>query len=122
MRFPNQPPCQPSRYTYGQAGRYVPGKRGSMGEIIAELLFRIVAEILFAYVGAWLLDVLGYYTATVVLPVISLGHIYVAPECPTEPSVYARLPDGKIGVHPYAARWIGILIWVLALVLWVFSR
>lgn len=96
----------------------MPGKCGSMGEIIAELLFRFLFEILFAYVGEWLLDVLGYYTAVAVLPVVSLGHMHVAPECPTEPSAYARLPNGTISVHPHAASWIGILIWVLVLVLW----
>jgi hypothetical protein len=106
----------------------MPGKRGSMGQIIAELLFRILTEILLAGVGAWLLDVPGYYTAKMILPAISLGHIYVAPERPTPPlldtrppaSFYVRQPNGTIIVSPDVACWIGLLIWILALVLWLF--
>jgi hypothetical protein len=104
------------------------GKRGSMGEIIAELLLRIFTEVLFTCVGEGLLDVSGYYTAKVVLPVISLGHIYVAPEPPTPPlldphpptSFYLRQPNGTISVNPDIACWIGLLIWILALVAWLF--
>jgi hypothetical protein len=99
-----------------------------MSQIIAELLFRILTEILLAGVGEWLLDVPGYYTAKVVLPAISLGQIYVAPERPTSPlldthsptSLYVRQPNGTIIVNPDIACWIGLLIWILALVLWLF--
>lgn len=67
-------------------------------------------------------ELFGYYTARVVLPVISAGRIHVAPAHRTklfatfgEP-LFRRLPNGTIRVKHNIASLIGLLFWAAAIV------
>ena len=66
-------------------------------------------------------DVLGYYTAKAILPVISAGRVHVAPAHRTklfatfgEP-LFKRLPNGTIRVKHNIASLIGLLFWAVAI-------
>jgi hypothetical protein len=67
-------------------------------------------------------DVLGYYTAKAVLPVISVGQIHVAPAHTTKPfatfgePLFKRLPNGTIRVKHNIASFIGLLFWAAAII------
>lgn len=68
----------------------------------------VIFQLLFSDFG---LRGIGFVTAKLVLPIVSLGHIRVHPLGSTEHST-GRLPDGKIGITSDLAALIGILIWV----------
>jgi hypothetical protein len=67
-------------------------------------------------------DVLGYYTAKAILPVISAGQIHVAPAHRTQPfatfgePLFKRLPNGTIRVKHNIASLIGLLLWAAAII------
>jgi hypothetical protein len=67
-------------------------------------------------------DVLGYYTAKAILPVISAGQMHVAPAHPTKPfatfgePLFKRLPNRTIRVKHNIASWIGLLLWAVAII------
>jgi hypothetical protein len=67
-------------------------------------------------------DVLGYYTAKAILPVISAGQIHVASVHPTKPfatfgePLFKRLPNGTIRVKHNIASLIGLLFWAVAII------
>jgi hypothetical protein len=81
----------------------------------AERLIVAVIEVCF--------ELFGYYTARVVLPVISAGRIHVARAHRTklfatfgEP-LFKRLPNGTIRVKHNIASLIGLLFWAAAIIL-----
>ena len=82
-------------------------------------------EELFGFIARCCVEIFGYYTARVVLPVVSLGHVYVAPAHPAEvlfaegTRPYERRQNGTIRINSYVACWIGLLIWALALALFL---
>ncbi|MGG9999367.1 hypothetical protein ACQU0X_04705 [Pseudovibrio ascidiaceicola] len=72
-----------------------------------------------------LVDTLGYYTARVVLPIISLGHIY-AEKLSIQDASYNIFGFRKAGNRKLyfcftMAGWIGVFIWIFAavLILWL---
>ncbi|QUS55789.1 hypothetical protein [Pseudovibrio brasiliensis] len=71
-----------------------------------------------------LFDILGYYTARFVLPIISLGHIR-AEELSVQNTSYnifgfRKAENCKLYFSFTMAGWIGVFIWIFAagLVLW----
>ncbi|MEA2819564.1 MAG: hypothetical protein QOJ86_1568 [Bradyrhizobium sp.] len=68
-------------------------------------------------------ELFGYYTAKAMLPVISAGHIHVAPAHRTKPfatfgePLFKRLPNGTIRVKHTIASLIGLLFWAAAIIL-----
>jgi hypothetical protein len=69
-------------------------------------------------------EILGYYTARTVLPVVSLGRVHVAPAGPANllriyGAAYKRQPKGTISVNPNLAAMIGLLVRALALALFL---
>jgi len=61
-----------------------------------------------------------YFTARLVLPVLSFGRWTVMPLKPEfvlwQGPSFQRLPDGKIGIGPSMASIFGLLLWVLVIV------
>jgi hypothetical protein len=77
-------------------------------------------EELFGFIVRCCVEIFGYYTAKVVLPVVSLGRVHVAPAANLlliSSPAYERRPNGTISVHPNIAGMIGLLVWALALAL-----
>lgn len=73
-------------------------------------------------------EILGYHTASVMLPLISLGRVHVAPAQLSQPfatlaePLLKRLPNGAIVVKHSVAGVVGALIWVVAIVLFSLLR
>jgi hypothetical protein len=86
---------------YGRILRHCPGKRDGR---MTELLVAIVKGCL---------EIFGYYTAKVFLPVFSLGRIHVAPAYVSRPfatseePLLKRLPNGTISIKHNTPAWWG---------------
>ena len=82
------------------------------GEAIAEFFLRPILELL--------LQLIGYFTARIFFPLISLGYITVAPSAKGI-KVYPRwhgfdpASNGKIVLHEEMGALLGIIIWVVAI-------
>ena len=69
-------------------------------------------------------EILGYYTARLVMPLISLGRIHLAPAQFSRPfatwgePLLKRLPNGTIIVKHSIGSVLGVLIWVVAIMLY----
>ncbi len=81
------------------------------GDAIAEFFLRPILELL--------LQLIGYFTARILLPLISLGYITVAPS-PKGVKVYPkwhgfnRASNGKLVLHEEMGALLGILFWFVA--------
>jgi hypothetical protein len=67
-------------------------------------------------------EILGYYTAKVMLPVLSLGRVHVAPGiwqpfATSGQPLFKRLRNGTIMVKHNIASFAGLSIWALAIAL-----
>lgn len=90
-----------------------------MGEIIGELLLRPLFE--------FLLQLIGYITARVLLPILSFGFITVAPASKGV-KVYPKwhglhcVSNGKIVLHEEMGALLGIVIWLVIIALVFYLR
>lgn len=68
------------------------------------------------------LEVIGFYTAKVVLPLLSFGYARVlhSPFVPLHElirqPIYRRLPYGRIGIKSEVAAILGLLFWVVVII------
>jgi len=66
-----------------------------------------------------LVELIGHTTARAVLPILSLGRVYVEPFSASPPPLrwpgYRRDADGRVELRQEAAGWIGLGICVLVL-------
>lgn len=90
-----------------------------MGEIIGELLLRPLFE--------FLLQLIGYITARVLLPILSFGFVTVAPASKGV-KVYPkwhgldRASNGKVVLHEEMGALLGIVIWLVIIALVFYLR
>jgi hypothetical protein len=75
-----------------------------------------------------LLRSLGYWTAKLLLPIVSAGRLEVLPapryqsgswmmrKGSPNPKAFSRLLNGKIGIHPVIGAYLGLLIWAALVV------
>ena len=74
------------------------------------------------YIVQVFLEIVGFYTAKVVLPLVSLGYLRAlhSPFVPLHElfrqPVYQRLPRGRIGIKSDIAAILGLLFWVVVIV------
>lgn len=68
----------------------------------------------------FILEVIGYTTARLVLPLITLGKVRVQSISSTETGFnwlgFKRVPDGSLICQAPMAGWIGLIPWVLVVV------
>jgi hypothetical protein len=86
------------------------GGSGTMGEVIASILADVLSEF-FKFIC--------FYTAKLVLPLVSLGRLKVLGYDPDDPRQLQegstqRQPDGTLGVRGGAVTLIGLIIWINA--------
>jgi len=68
------------------------------------------------------LEVIGFYTAKAVLPLLSFGYVQAlhSPFVPLHElirqPIYRRLPYGRIGIKSEVAAILGLLFWVVVIV------
>lgn len=71
----------------------------------------------------FILEVIGYTTARLVLPLITLGKVRVQPVSSSETGFnwlgFKRFPDGSLICQAPMAGWIGLLPWLLVVALLV---
>ncbi|OHV81963.1 hypothetical protein LCM4579_18445 [Ensifer sp. LCM 4579] len=69
----------------------------------------------------FILEVIGYTTARLVLPLITLGKVRVQSVSSTETGFnwlgFKRVPDGSLICQSPMAGWIGLIPWVVLVVL-----
>ncbi|OOO17959.1 hypothetical protein EFR00_32715 [Rhizobium sophoriradicis] len=69
----------------------------------------------------FILEVIGYTTARLMLPLITLGKVRVQSVSSTETGFnrlgFKRVPDGSLICQAPMAGWIGLMPWVLVVVL-----
>lgn len=84
-----------------------------MGEIVLQAAY---------FIAHLLLDLLGYYTAKALLPLVSFSFLQVQPLSARNPAAwwwqrpFARLPSGRVEVSIAMASLIGLLLWGVLIV------
>lgn len=65
-----------------------------------------------------ILEMIGYTTARIVLPLVSFGNVHVERLSSTETGFnwfgFKRVPDGALLCQASMAGWIGLIPWILA--------